>query len=73
MESCCVCMITTNIPQLLSSTILSLSLSQAMCQNLGDLNLAGPLKDMNFSIPEGAGVRPIYQVISISWYPLHSN
>ncbi|XP_013028003.3 cadherin-17 [Anser cygnoides] len=38
----------------------------AMCQNLGDLNLAGPLKDMNFSIPEGAGVRPIYQFISES-------
>uniref|UniRef100_U3J5I2 Cadherin-17 n=1 Tax=Anas platyrhynchos platyrhynchos TaxID=8840 RepID=U3J5I2_ANAPP len=36
----------------------------AMCQNLGDLSLAGPLKDMNFSIPEGAGVRPIYQFIS---------
>lgn len=40
-----------------------LSLSQAMCQNLEDLHVSGPLKNMNFSIPEGGGVRVIYQVI----------
>lgn len=49
-----------------------LSLSQALCQNLGDLHVTGPLKDMNFSVPEGGGVRVIYQVISVSWYPLQS-
>ncbi|KAM6086809.1 cadherin-17 [Chlamydotis macqueenii] len=32
-----------------------------MCQNLGHLDVTGPLKDMNFSIPEGGGVRFIYQ------------
>ncbi|KAM6410764.1 cadherin-17 isoform 1-T2 [Pluvialis apricaria] len=36
----------------------------AMCQNLGDLHVSGPLKDMNFSIPEGGGVRFIYQFTS---------
>uniref|UniRef100_A0A8C8E905 Cadherin 17 n=1 Tax=Otus sunia TaxID=257818 RepID=A0A8C8E905_9STRI len=41
-----------------------LYLSQAMCQNLGDLRVTGPLKDMNFSIPEGGGVRFIYQFTS---------
>uniref|UniRef100_A0A8D0KRS9 Cadherin-17 n=1 Tax=Strix occidentalis caurina TaxID=311401 RepID=A0A8D0KRS9_STROC len=41
-----------------------LYLSQAMCQNLGDLHVTGPLKDMNFSIPEGGGVRFIYQFTS---------
>ncbi|KAM6208927.1 cadherin-17 [Sarcoramphus papa] len=33
----------------------------AMCQNLQDLHVTGPLKDMNFSVPEGGGVRFIYQ------------
>ncbi|XP_009674315.2 cadherin-17 isoform X1 [Struthio camelus] len=33
----------------------------AMSQNFGDLHLTGPLKDMNFSVPEGPGVRLIYQ------------
>nr|XP_013797367.1 PREDICTED: cadherin-17 isoform X1 [Apteryx mantelli mantelli] len=33
----------------------------AMCQNFGSLHLSGPLKDMNFSVPEGSGVRLIYQ------------
>uniref|UniRef100_A0A8B9S3C3 Cadherin-17 n=1 Tax=Apteryx owenii TaxID=8824 RepID=A0A8B9S3C3_APTOW len=32
-----------------------------MCQNFGSLHLSGPLKDMNFSVPEGSGVRLIYQ------------
>ncbi|XP_068789127.1 cadherin-17 isoform X2 [Struthio camelus] len=32
-----------------------------MSQNFGDLHLTGPLKDMNFSVPEGPGVRLIYQ------------
>uniref|UniRef100_A0A8C6J409 Uncharacterized protein n=1 Tax=Melopsittacus undulatus TaxID=13146 RepID=A0A8C6J409_MELUD len=41
-----------------------LCLSQAMCQNLGDLHVSGPLKDMNFSVPEGGGVRFIYQFTS---------
>uniref|UniRef100_A0A663DXF7 Cadherin 17 n=1 Tax=Aquila chrysaetos chrysaetos TaxID=223781 RepID=A0A663DXF7_AQUCH len=41
-----------------------LSLSQALCQNLGDLHVTGPLKDMNFSVPEGGGVRVIYQFTS---------
>uniref|UniRef100_A0A663N242 Cadherin 17 n=1 Tax=Athene cunicularia TaxID=194338 RepID=A0A663N242_ATHCN len=36
----------------------------AMCQNLGDLHVTGPLKDMNFSIPEGGAVRFIYQFTS---------
>jgi len=40
-----------------------LSLSQAMCQNLGDLHVTGPLKDMDFFVPEGGGMRVIYQVI----------
>uniref|UniRef100_A0A8C0IBV3 Cadherin-17 n=1 Tax=Bubo bubo TaxID=30461 RepID=A0A8C0IBV3_BUBBB len=35
-----------------------------MCQNLGHLHITGPLKDMNFSIPEGGGVRFIYQFTS---------
>uniref|UniRef100_A0A672TQ69 Cadherin 17 n=1 Tax=Strigops habroptila TaxID=2489341 RepID=A0A672TQ69_STRHB len=43
---------------------LFLSLSQAMCQNLGDLHVTGPLKDMNFSVPEGGAVRFIYQFTS---------
>ncbi|OXB79901.1 UNVERIFIED_CONTAM: hypothetical protein H355_000931, partial [Colinus virginianus] len=38
----------------------------AACQNLGGLHLTGPLKNMNFSIPEGTGVRPIYQFTSES-------
>ncbi|XP_010156197.1 PREDICTED: cadherin-17, partial [Eurypyga helias] len=33
----------------------------AMCQPLGELHVAGPLKDMDFSIPEGGGMRLIYQ------------
>nr|XP_009674315.1 PREDICTED: cadherin-17 [Struthio camelus australis] len=33
----------------------------AMSQDFGDLHLTGPLKDMNFSVPEGPGVRLIYQ------------
>lgn len=40
-----------------------ISLTQAVCQNFGDLHVTGPLKDMNFSIPEEGGVRFIYQVI----------
>ncbi|XP_069710469.1 cadherin-17 [Phaenicophaeus curvirostris] len=36
----------------------------AMCQNLRDLHVTGPLKDMNFSIPEGGGVRFVYQFTS---------
>ncbi|XP_068789129.1 cadherin-17 isoform X4 [Struthio camelus] len=36
-----------------------------MSQNFGDLHLTGPLKDMNFSVPEGPGVRLIYQVESL--------
>ncbi|XP_054048796.1 cadherin-17 isoform X1 [Rissa tridactyla] len=36
----------------------------AMCQNFDDLRVSGPLKDMNFSIPEGGGMRFIYQFIS---------
>ncbi|XP_009979398.1 PREDICTED: cadherin-17 [Tauraco erythrolophus] len=36
----------------------------AMCQNLANLHVSGPLKDMNFSIPEGGGVRFIYQFTS---------
>ncbi|XP_062424539.1 cadherin-17 [Rhea pennata] len=35
-----------------------------MCQNFGNLHLTGPLKDMNFSVPEGSGVRLIYQFTS---------
>ncbi|XP_009636634.1 cadherin-17 [Egretta garzetta] len=35
-----------------------------VCQNVGDLNVSGPLKDMNFSIPEGGGLRFIYQFTS---------
>ncbi|XP_065608901.1 cadherin-17 [Cyrtonyx montezumae] len=38
-----------------------LAVQWAACQNLGGLHLTGPLKEMNFSIPEGTGVRPIYQ------------
>ncbi|XP_071594052.1 cadherin-17 [Heliangelus exortis] len=33
----------------------------AICQNVGDLHVSGPLKDMDFSIPEGEGMRFIYQ------------
>ncbi|XP_010004805.1 PREDICTED: cadherin-17 [Chaetura pelagica] len=33
----------------------------ALCQNLGDLHVSGPLKDMDFYIPEGGGMRFIYQ------------
>ncbi|KAM9235648.1 cadherin-17 [Leptosomus discolor] len=36
----------------------------AVCQNLGDLHVSGPLKDMNFSVPEGGGLRFIYQFTS---------
>ncbi|KAM9023444.1 cadherin-17 isoform 1-T2 [Ara ararauna] len=36
----------------------------AMCQDMGDLHVTGPLKDMNFSVPEGGGVRFIYQFTS---------
>ncbi|KAM9278904.1 cadherin-17 [Cariama cristata] len=36
----------------------------AMCQNLGDLHVTGHLKDMDFFVPEGGGVRFIYQFIS---------
>ncbi|XP_008946216.1 PREDICTED: cadherin-17, partial [Merops nubicus] len=36
----------------------------AMCQNLEHLHVTGPLKDMNFSIPEEGGVRFIYQFTS---------
>ncbi|KAM6126168.1 cadherin-17 [Pterocles gutturalis] len=36
----------------------------ATCQNLGDLHVTGPLKDMNFTVPEGGGVRFIYQFTS---------
>ncbi|NP_001186424.2 cadherin-17 precursor [Gallus gallus] len=43
-----------------------LAVQWAACQNLGDLHLTGPLKDMNFSIPEGTGVRAIYQFTSES-------
>ncbi|XP_042695870.1 cadherin-17 [Centrocercus urophasianus] len=43
-----------------------LAVQWATCQNLGDLHLTGPLKDMNFSIPEGTGVRAIYQFTSES-------
>uniref|UniRef100_A0A8B9FZM6 Cadherin 17 n=1 Tax=Amazona collaria TaxID=241587 RepID=A0A8B9FZM6_9PSIT len=39
-------------------------LSQAVCQDLGDLHVTGPLKDMNFSVPEGGGKRFIYQFTS---------
>ncbi|KAM6101792.1 cadherin-17 isoform 2-T3 [Theristicus caerulescens] len=35
-----------------------------MCQNLGDLHVTGPLKDMEFTIPEGEGLRFIYQFTS---------
>ncbi|KAK4828234.1 hypothetical protein QYF61_024729 [Mycteria americana] len=42
----------------------SLSVSQALCHNLEDLHVTGPLKDMNFSVPEGGGVRFIYQFTS---------
>ncbi|XP_061851912.1 cadherin-17 isoform X2 [Colius striatus] len=41
-----------------------LIIHSAMCQNSGDLHVTGPLKDMNFSIPEGGGVRFIYQFTS---------
>ncbi|XP_076188283.1 cadherin-17 [Aptenodytes patagonicus] len=41
-----------------------LVIHSAMCQNLGDLHVTGPLKDMNFSVPEGGGVRFIYQFTS---------
>ncbi|XP_068020394.1 cadherin-17 [Melanerpes formicivorus] len=36
----------------------------AVCQDVGDLHVTGPLQDMNFSIPEGGGVRFIYQFTS---------
>lgn len=36
----------------------------AMCQNFDDLHVSGPLKDMNFSIPEGGGMRFVYQFTS---------
>ncbi|XP_064010058.1 cadherin-17 [Pogoniulus pusillus] len=36
----------------------------AVCQNLGDLHVTGPLKDVDFSVPEGGGVRFIYQFTS---------
>ncbi|XP_074880467.1 cadherin-17 [Buteo buteo] len=41
-----------------------LVIHSALCQNLGDLHVTGPLKDMNFSVPEGGGVRVIYQFTS---------
>ncbi|XP_032531600.1 cadherin-17 [Chiroxiphia lanceolata] len=41
-----------------------LVIHSAMCLNLGDLHVTGPLKDMNFSIPEGGGVRILYQFTS---------
>ncbi|XP_010575449.1 PREDICTED: cadherin-17 [Haliaeetus leucocephalus] len=41
-----------------------LVIHSALCQNLGDLHVTGPLKDMNFSVPEGGGVRIIYQFTS---------
>uniref|UniRef100_A0A8C4V7B7 Cadherin-17 n=1 Tax=Falco tinnunculus TaxID=100819 RepID=A0A8C4V7B7_FALTI len=41
-----------------------LVIHSAMCQYLGDLHVTGPLKDMNFSVPEGGGVRFIYQFTS---------
>ncbi|XP_010138961.1 PREDICTED: cadherin-17 [Buceros rhinoceros silvestris] len=36
----------------------------AMCQYFGDLHVTGPLKDMNFSVPEEGGARFIYQFTS---------
>ncbi|KAM7123083.1 cadherin-17 [Ciconia maguari] len=41
-----------------------LVIHSALCHNLGDLHVTGPLKDMNFSVPEGGGVRFIYQFTS---------
>ncbi|XP_027748330.1 cadherin-17 [Empidonax traillii] len=41
-----------------------LVIHSATCFNLGDLHVTGPLKDMNFSIPEGGGVRILYQFTS---------
>ncbi|PKK34448.1 cadherin 17, LI cadherin (liver-intestine) [Columba livia] len=36
----------------------------AIGQNFGDLHVTGPLKDMDFFIPEGGGVRFVYQFTS---------
>ncbi|XP_009484893.2 cadherin-17 [Pelecanus crispus] len=41
-----------------------LIIHSALCQNLGDLRVTGPLKDMNFSVLEGGGLRVIYQFTS---------
>lgn len=41
-----------------------LVIHSATCQDLGDLHVTGPLTDMNFSVPEGGGVRFIYQFTS---------
>ncbi|XP_009941846.1 cadherin-17 [Opisthocomus hoazin] len=41
-----------------------LVIHSAMCQNLGDLHVTGPLKDMDFFVPEGGGMRVIYQFTS---------
>ncbi|XP_075599832.1 cadherin-17 [Balearica regulorum gibbericeps] len=41
-----------------------LVIHSAMCQNLEDLHITGPLKDIDFSIPEGEGMRFIYQFTS---------
>lgn len=62
-ESCCLCAVTADIPQLLSFIPLVLSLSQAMWLNLEGLLVSGPLKDMDFSVQEGGGPRILHQVI----------
>uniref|UniRef100_A0A8C5TB31 Cadherin 17 n=1 Tax=Malurus cyaneus samueli TaxID=2593467 RepID=A0A8C5TB31_9PASS len=62
MESCCWCVVTADIPQLLPSSLsLSLSLSQVMCLNLEGLLETGPLKDMDFSVQEGGAPRVLHK------------
>ncbi|XP_071409163.1 cadherin-17 [Pithys albifrons albifrons] len=41
-----------------------LVIHSAMCFNMEDLLITGPLKDMNFTVPEEGGVRILYQFTS---------
>ncbi|XP_074941502.1 cadherin-17 [Phalacrocorax aristotelis] len=41
-----------------------LAIYLATSQNLGHLHISGPLKDMNFSVPEEGGMRIVYQFTS---------